>query len=494
MVKILLVSVLSACLSICLVASAVAGPDESTFGDLAKPLSEKVSVELIGTPLSRTLDTLSRDVGLNLVIHPSFEPTLSGNLINLTIKDLPASKALNLIGVATQTDWYIQEGIVMFAPKRYVDAMRLETGVYDIRALIESVPNFTGPDLSVDGTLSNTSSGGSDARQSGSYGSGGGGSGGLFGDSGSDLDEDLASRQELVDQVHQLIHSTTGEPDQWLDEEFTINEFNGNLIVKTTPEVHKEIEQLLDVLSATAGKMLMMEGQFYAVPRSMMDEMDGQLILDAAAYTAFAEKLKRGAKANARRIAAARTVCFNSQRVYIYAAKDGTLLSDIEPVPDAAGVDPTLSTAHNGAVLDIKPTITLDGKSVSVSIRSEVALNGKIAKTKHIPVGYAQSKDSDISTTGSFKGKVEGSGSDEGLDKDVSGSASQSGTLQGPTKTGLTGTAELDLPEQEIVTYRSNVRVPNGGAVVLSGVTDQFDAFDADGMEVIFVLRAKIAQ
>lgn len=494
MSKARLLVLLSLCLVISLASSVQAGPDESEFGDLAKPLSQKVSVELIGTPLSRSLDTISRDVGLNLVIHPQYEPTLSGNLINLTIKDLPASKALNLIGVASETDWYIQEGIVMFAPKRFVDAMRLETAVYDIRALIESVPNFTGQELSVDGTLVNTSSGGSDSRQSGSYGASGGGGGGLFGDSGSDLDEDLASRQELVDQVHQLINTTTGEPDQWLDEEFTLNEFNGNLIVKTTPEVHAEIKQLLDVLSATAGKMLMMEGQFYAVPRSMMDELDGKLIMDPEAYQAFAKKLKRGATTNAQRIAAARTVCFNSQRVYVYAAKDGTLLSDIEPIPDTASIDPTLSTAHNGAVLDIKPTITLDGKSISVSIRSEVALNGKIAKTKHVPVGYAKSQSIGISTSGSFKGEVEGSGEDEGLTKEVSGSADQSGKMKGQTAMALTGTVELDLPEQEIVTYRSNVRVPDGGAVVLSGVTDQFEAFDADGMEVIFVLRAKIAQ
>lgn len=491
MFKAHLVVLLSACFSLCFVVPVHAGPDVNSFGDLAKPLSQKVSVELIGTPLSRTLDTLSRDVGLNLVIHPQYEPTLSGNLINLTIKDLPASKALNLIGVASETDWYIQEGIVMFAPKRFVDAMRLETEVYDIRALIESVPNFTGPDLSVDGTLSNTTSGGSSARQSGSYGSGGGGSGGLFGDD-DDLDEDMPSRQEFVDQVTELINTTTGDPDQWLDEEFTLSEFNGNLIVKATPEIHEEIEQLLNVLSATAGKMLMMEGQFYAVPRSMMDEMDGKLILDAKAYQALAKKLKRGATTNASRIAAARTVCFNSQRVYIYAAKDGTLLSDIEPVRDAAGVDPTLSTAHNGAVLDIKPTITLDGKSVSVSIRSEVALNGKITKTKRVPVGYARSEDADISTSGPFNGKVKDSG-EEGLSEAVSGSASQAGTITGQTTSGLTGSVELDLPEQEIVTYRSNVRVPDGGAVVLSGVTDQFEAFDADGMEVIFVLRAKIA-
>lgn len=493
MLKSRLAVVLSVCVILLVGTPAMAGPEPDEFGDLAKPLNEKVSVELIGTPLSRALDTLSRDVGLNLVIHPTFEPILSKNLINLTINELPAYKALNLIGVASQSDWYIQQGIVMFAPKRFVDAMRLETEVYDIRALIESVPNFTGPDVSVDGTLSNTSSGGSDSRQSGSYSSGGSAGGGLFG--GDDLDEsDLPSRAELVSQVRELIITTAGEPDQWLDEEFIISEFNGNLIVKTTPEVHKQVGQLLDVLSATAGKMLMMEGQFFAVPRGMVDALDGNLILDEKAYTAFAKKLKRGATPNTRRLAAARTVCFNSQRVFVYAAKDGTLLSDIEPIPDTASVDPTLSTAHNGAVLDIKPTITLDGQSVSISIRSEVALNGIIRTKKQIPVGYGFTEDYDIRTSGGFRGEVDKPGSKEAKSDKVSGTANQSGTMTGPSTSGMTGVVELDLPEQDIVTYRSNVRVPAGGAVVLSGVTDQFEAFDADGMEIIFVLRAQIAK
>jgi hypothetical protein len=488
-----LVLLCSMCFTMLAAFPASAGPDESEFGDLAEALSEKVSVELIGTPLSRTLDTLSRDVGLNLVIHPAFEPTLSGNLINLTIKDLPASKALNLIGVASETDWYIQEGIVMFAPQRFVDAMRLETEVYDVRALLESVPNFTGPNLSVDGTLSNTDSGGSDARQSGSYGSSGGGGGGLFG-SDDDMDEDMPSRQELVDQVTELIASTTGDPDQWLDEEFTLNEFNGNLIVKATPEIHEEIDALLNVLAATAGKMLMMEGQFYAVPRRMVDELEGELIMDADAYNAFAVKLTRGETPNATRIAAARTVCFNGQRVFVYAAKDGTLLSDIDPIPDSASVNPTLSTAHNGAVLDIKPTITLDGKSVSISIRSEVAIGGTIRGVKSVPVGYTLAGDLEISTTGDFSGTVADTGADPEPNKTVSGSASQAGEIASRSVSKLTGTVEVDLPEQEIVSYRSNVRVPAGGAVVLSGVTNQFSEFDADGMEIIFVLRAKISE
>jgi hypothetical protein len=470
----------------------LAEPTEEELGGLAKPLSEPISIDLIGTPLDRALETLGRETNQNILISPQFVGTLSGLTVTLRIEDLPASKALNLIGIATETDWFVREGVVMIAPSDYVRAMRTETRVYDIRELLESVPNYLGPDISVDGTLSNTSSGGSRARQSESYGSGGGG-GGLFGDdSDSDLGEDMPSRQELVDQIVELIQSTVGDSDNWLDEDSTVTELNGNLIVKTVPEELDEIGELLSMLSAAGGRMIASEGQFFVVPRKMMDELDGNLLLDADGYKALMKKLGRDADANARRIASGRTICFNAQRVYIYAAADKALLSDLEPVPDAAGVDPTISTAHNGAVFDVKPTITIDGKHISVAVRTE-AIDHAAMSTTPVPVGRVVDRSLRLSGSGDVEGVAKGAGP-EGQDADVEGSASIGGSIGDPDEAEMTGNAYLGLPEQDIVRHRTNVRVTNGGAVVLTGVTGQFKNVDADQMEVIFVLRLQIME
>lgn len=490
MVKSRLVSVLSICLSICLVLPALAGPDESELGELAEPLKKEVSVDLIGTPLSRALETIGREVDLNIVISPQFTGVLEGSLINLNIDKLPARKALNLIGIATESDWFIREGVVLVAPRDYVRSLRVEMRVYDIRELLESVPNYVGPDLSIDGTLSNTSSGGSSASQSESYG--GGGEGGLFGGGKEDIGEDSPTRQELVDQIVELVTTTIGEPDHWLDENSTLTELNGNMIVKTTPEDHEDIGKLLTQLSASRGRMIMSEGQFFVVPRSLMDELDGKLILDPEEYDKLIKKLARGERANVRRISSGRTVCFNGQRVYVYAGGDKTLVSDIEPIPDTSSVDPTLSVARNGAVLDIKPTITLDNKHISVALRTEAVERAGMTTTP-LPVGIARDRSLSISGSGKVDGTAKGAGPD-GKDADVDGTASISGSLKGPEDREITGNAQLGLIEQDILTLRSNVRVPDGGAVVLSGITNQFENVDADQLEVVFVLRMRVVK
>lgn len=469
---------------------ALAGPSQDEFGELAEPLKKEVAVDLIGTPLPRALEAVARQVGLNIIISPQHTNFIQGSLVNLTIDDLTAAKTLNLIGIATDTDWYINEGVILFAPKDFVRAMRIERRVYDIRELLESVPNYLGPDVSLDGALSNTSSGGSSAGQSESYGRGSYSGGGLFGGGRDDVGEDMPSRGELVEQITDLIVSTVGEPDNWLDENSTVREFNGSLIVNATPEELHEIEELLDGLSEAGGRMVSAEGQFFVVPRGMVDELAGELVLDADGYAKLMQKLSPKGDANVRRVASGRTVCFNGQRVYVYAGSDRAFMSDVEPIPDAAGVDPTLSVLRSGAVLDIKPTIALDGKQVSVALRTEAVDRAK-TDTTPLPVGRVIDQSVRLSGSGSLEGKAEGAGPD-GKDADVTGTASIGGSVGGASNDVLTGNAQIGVPEQDLLVYRTNVRVPDGGAVVLSGVTNQFQNIDADALEVVFVLRMRI--
>lgn len=489
MLKARLVAVVLVCMSVVVAHSIQAGPDAETFGELAKPLEKKVTIDLIGTPLPRALETLARESGINILISPQFTDALVNESLTLTIRDLPTSKALNLIGMATGTDWYIQDGVVLVATSSYVRSLNVEMRVFDIGGLLESVPNFTGQHLSLDGTFSNTSSGGSAAGYSDSFGKGGGGGGGLFGDD-SDTEENLPSRQELVSQIADLITTTTGEKDDWLDEIYTITEYKSNLIVRSTPEVGEQIAKLLERLSGMSGRMVGVEGQYFAVPRKFVDELDGKLILDPASYKALAAKLERGAQINVRRISSGRTICFNGQRVYVYAASEQAVLTDIEPIPDAFSVDPTLSTLHRGSVIDIKPTITLDGKQVSIALRSDVIDHSSLRQSG-LPVGAPPAGSERVSTSGTLKGEVE---LDDEKKAPVTGMVSGGGTKRAPGANAVIGEAALDLPEQEILSLRTNVRIPDGGAVVLSGVSSQFAKTNADGMEVILVLRVRINQ
>ena len=52
----------------------------------------------------------------------------------------------------------------------------------------------------------------------------------------------------------------------------------------------------------------------------------------------------------------------------------------------------------------------------------------------------------------------------------------------------------LNLPQVDSVNFRTTVRVPDGGAVVLTGVSAQFEHLKAENSEIVLFLRAKVVQ
>ena len=53
---------------------------------------------------------------------------------------------------------------------------------------------------------------------------------------------------EKIEQLVELINTTVGDPDQWLDEESTLTVINGTMLVKTTPANHAQIRKLFESL------------------------------------------------------------------------------------------------------------------------------------------------------------------------------------------------------------------------------------------------------
>ncbi|MEM1356385.1 MAG: hypothetical protein AAGH88_16055 [Planctomycetota bacterium] len=465
----------------------VAGPPAEEFGDLAEPLNKEITVSFIGTPLSQAVDTLRRELALNFLIRGEVNESFR---ITLNIEALPASQVLELIGLASDTDWYIDQGVVVIASEDFVRRRSIETRVYNISDLIQSVPNYLGPTLNLNDALSNTNSGGSSARQSESFGSGGGGRGSLFGDDDDgDLSESTLSRAEKVGMITELIRMTCGDPDEWLDEESSMTELSGSLVVRTTPDVHEQIESLLTQLSDARGQMVGVEGQFFAVPRDLLDGLEGRLVLGPDALTQLMEAMQ---EAGVQRISAGRTVCTNGQRVYVYAGHDTTFLSDIEPIPNTAAVDPTLSNARNGVVIDVLPTITLDGEAISLAVRTD-NIDGSTLRTTDLPVGSVQGGATRVRLEGSVHGEVDSKDADV-ADADLTGRVEQEGQIGDGGEAVVTGSVALEMPENDMLTHRTNVRVPDGGGVILSGVSQMYADVDAQDLELVLILRARIVE
>ncbi|MEM9913708.1 MAG: DUF4974 domain-containing protein [Planctomycetota bacterium] len=420
--------------------------EDSSASSLAdEVLSRTVSLEFLDTPLSTALERLQRDAGVNTLIDPNHASQIAKNPITLRLTDAKIADALDLMCLTANADWDVINGVVVVSIPEVIMQRRLTTEIYDIRGLLVSVQNQVAPSFDLTDALSNTSSGGGGGRQSKSGneiaggGSGGGGAS-LFVDEGQV--ETMATLTERIEQVVQLIEETIGDVAYWEQELFTVREIAGSLVIQTTPEFHDDIAALLGSLDRQAGRMVQIQGDYFIMPRSVVDAVltdnEGALIVSPEHLSDVSAKL---ADAAASRFASTRNVGFNGQRVYVYAGRDRTFLSDIEAIPDAEGFDTTLSVLRDGVVLDVLPTLVGDGQDVVVAIKSDVIP----AATQIKAAGLLPSEGGD--------------------------------------------TARVEAPERDTLFYRTTVRVPVGGAVILSGASSLLSSVDADNSEIVLLLR-----
>jgi len=426
------------------------------------------------------------------------------SLVTISLNRVPAEQLLRLVLDQVSADAFdddkagfsISEGIIKISTLRDLKT-ETETRVYDIRDLLVQVPNFTNaPGFDLNDALSNTSSGGSNGGGGGGGGrggGGGGGGGGLFGDSNdSQQSEELPTRQELVDQITELIRTTVGDPDEWLDEESTLTELNGNMIIKTTGDNHRQIMGLLGRLRETRAVQISVEARFLTVERNFLDEFrldldvtfnafdldtDADGINDAhqnpgnwspivvgnnsnalagrpstsvgnrfsdSAENAFGigaqflddiqvDFLLQATQANEHSVAltAPRVTFFNGQRAYVMVATQTAFVSDLEPIPDAIGFDPTVSVITTGIVLDVEGTISSDRRYVTLTLRPSLA---NLVALSDFSVGGA-------------------------------------GTINNGTgnPTVITVGGTIQVPEIQITQVRSTVSVPDRGTLLTGG-------------------------
>lgn len=430
------------------------------------------------------------------------------SLVTISLSRVPAEQLLRLVLDQVSADAFdddkagftVSEGIVKISTLRDLKS-ETETRVYDIRDLLVQVPNFDGaPGFDLNDALSNTSSGGSgQGTTGGGGGGGGGGEGGLFGDDDdSDAGEDLPSREELVEQIVELINTTVGDPDEWLDEESTLTELNGNMIIKTTGDNHRQIVGLLGRLRETRAVQISVEARFLSVDKNFLDEFrldfdvsfnnDNQDLIggvdddgnpapdgipDNGASTlpirvsndsvglagrpgtavgnrftdladnAFSmgysfindlqvDVLLNATQANERAIAltAPRVTFFNGQRAYALVATQTAFVSDLEPVPDALGFDPTISVITTGVILDVEGTISSDRRYVTMTLRPSLA---NLVSLVDFTIGGGGTATDDNGNT----------------------------VTQGP--------ATIQVPEIQITQVRNTVSIPDRGTLLVGG-------------------------
>lgn len=201
-------------------------------------------------------------------------------LVTISLNRVPASQLLSLVLDQVSADAFeddkagyaFVDGVVKISTRRDLKSETL-IGIYDVAWYIaptdaiqtwlyredpraaqlaallikrdEDIQRLNQPGFDLNDALSSSSSGGSPRGHGGGGGPTDDDDGPLFGDDVNDHELDFNPVEARIDLLSELIQTTIGDIDEWLDEESTLTAVQNQFIIKTSYENHLAIEKLL---------------------------------------------------------------------------------------------------------------------------------------------------------------------------------------------------------------------------------------------------------
>jgi type II secretory pathway component GspD/PulD (secretin)/tetratricopeptide (TPR) repeat protein len=485
------------------------------------------SVEFENAKLSQVLEFLQTQTAQNFFFNWAQLEAVGIDRdfpISLQLREVAAELILRLVLQQASADspldplgFSIIEGIVTVSTQR--DLTRTtDRQVYDIRDLLVEVGSFgDAPQFDLSSALSNTSTGGGGGAQGVAKAAGE-----LFGTDEVDGAAGARSRGELIEAIMNLIRDTVGRPDEWVQyggDVSSIQELNGNFIVKSTPHNHREIAALLTKLRESRAMQIAVEARFLLVDTNFLEDIGVDFDVQ---YTGLSNKwgplrfaqdsisianpvntglpgsfgintgssglgtfingsgfastgramdlnvsflddfqvnlMIRATQSTKRSISltAPRITFFNGQRAFVVVARQVTFVSDLEPVSNTGGFDPTLSIVNAGAVLDVEGTISADRRYVTLTVRPSLA---SVVNIREIP---------QVALT----------------DQAVFQNDNQNNNQGNQPEQRLT-TAFIEAPELELTQAAATVSVPDRGTLLMGGQRLMADVEIESGVPVL---------
>jgi len=432
-----------------------------------------INLKLNNVPANHALALLLRQVSTDL--DPVTYSIRKGIVEISTRQDLT---------MATVTKTYdIQD--LMFTVKRFSNAPS-----FDLNQALSNT-NSGGS-----GTGSSSTSG-----SGGGGGGGGNTSGGGSGNNQSgwdtdtdDVDDEQPTRLEVVENLVDLIRNTVGRPDEWVElggSVSSLRELNGTLIIRTTTDNHQEVTTLLNQLRDARAVQISVEARFLLVDQNFLEDIGadvditisdvggkwGDIVISqdsfgvtAAPSTGFpggflpiaggaagapsgrsldlslsylddlqVSLLVRASQQHRRSITltAPRLTLMNGQQAFLYVARQISFVSDVEPIADAIGFDPTLSVLNEGVVLDVEATVSADRRYVTMTAMPSLSTIVKPIRKETQTVLFTTEDDPDTPDI------------DESSERLIS--------------------ASIEVPEAEITEIKTTVSVPDRGTLLMGG-------------------------
>ena len=257
---------------------------------------------------------------------------------------------------------------------------------------------------------------------------GGGGGSGLF--SAQTVGDQAAISSTLSPEVVEEVIQRTIISESWEDEggRAKIIRVGALLVVTQTAENQKKIAELLEQFRAQR-QMVAIEARWVLLD----DAQVAQLVPEGAKRTVPLEITPAAlAAADAKVIYRGQITCFDRQRVHLVTGKAQVYVADAIPVvaESAVGWDAQINSILMGAMVEIVPALSPDGKAVTLDLQSHVSEAGGENRK-----------------------------------------ATLNSAIGGKDQNGNTAKADIELPEFLLQTFSTSVRMPLGKPVLIGGMT-----------------------
>lgn len=212
-------------------------------------LNQEVTLSFEGnTTLSDAVATLREILGINIGVDPDVNP--DDLPVKLNVQDLPARSALNLILTQVDLAYAFRENILFITPPDQAAGDR-HFRIYNVRDILNKVRDFAGPALLLRGP-------------------------GDTGDGGDAISftSEAAEEEDQIDPeiLLELITESTGGIDAW-EEPNRYEIHRGNLLITAPPEMHRDVEAVLENLRKDSDLFVVVEARFIDINDDFLEDI-----------------------------------------------------------------------------------------------------------------------------------------------------------------------------------------------------------------------------
>jgi type II secretory pathway component GspD/PulD (secretin) len=177
----------------------------------------KVTLDFLSAPLDAVVDYLREISGLNLFVDAKVREKQI--VVSIKVSELTLKSVFGLLLKPHGCDTLFKDGVLMLMTKEDVADKTMRMELYDCRDILHPIQNFPGVDIDLNS-----------------------GSGVVV------RDGDETSGGEVP--IEEMVRAHTGGRSWEENPKAVVKLQNGLLVIKNTPEVHKQVRRLLDLLRA----------------------------------------------------------------------------------------------------------------------------------------------------------------------------------------------------------------------------------------------------